>query len=261
MIEKTGANAVTISTAARMVDVDRRIIRRHLEAGRFPRAQRAPGESGTGTGPWQIPVTDLYEAGLLPSDVSEGPKGTRALDEMGSAAAPTGDLDLEFTQLRAELSAAIRRAETAEATVVECERVIEAQRLALAERSSVNGRHGPKLTSQNGRRPLGGHAARRPSVLESVAERPDPRSRVERAAAGPAPGNAPHRNDEDARISAAMADASEVAESGETVEVSEAVDRPIFAPRFATSWASVPPWEHIPEVGERPQRRWWRRVS
>jgi hypothetical protein len=54
MTGNTGARALTISAAARMVGVDRRVIRRHLEAGRFSRAERAPGESGTDTGPWQI---------------------------------------------------------------------------------------------------------------------------------------------------------------------------------------------------------------
>jgi hypothetical protein len=51
MTDNTGARALTISAAARMVGVDRRVIRRHLEAGRFSRAERASGESGTDTGP------------------------------------------------------------------------------------------------------------------------------------------------------------------------------------------------------------------
>ena len=42
MSEDTGARALTISAAAQVVGVDRRIIRRHLEAGRFSRAEASP---------------------------------------------------------------------------------------------------------------------------------------------------------------------------------------------------------------------------
>jgi hypothetical protein len=182
MSENTGAGALTISAAAQVVGVDRRIIRRHLEAGRFSRAKRALGTSGRDTGPWQIPVADLCDAGLLPSGAPEGPERMEGLAGMEpiegmegvegvegvDAPAPARNLELELSRLRSEVAAALRRAQTAEVTLLECERVIEAQRLALAERSSVNGRHGPKLSSQNGRRPLNGRTPRRPGVPTSV---------------------------------------------------------------------------------------------
>ncbi len=255
MSEDTGARALTISAAAQVVGVDRRIIRRHLEAGRFSRAKRALGTSGRGTGPWQIPVADLCDAGLLPSGAPEGPErmegraGMEPIEGMEGmngvdATAPARNLELELSRLRSEVAAALRRAQTAEVTLLECERVIEAQRLALAERSSVNGRHGPKLSSQNGRRPLNGRTTRRPGVPTSVTG-----PRTERDGIRPELEEAPGRSDEDARVSAALA------------EVAEVVNRPRFTPRFATSWASAPPWEHIPEVDQPAQRRWWQRVS
>jgi hypothetical protein len=262
MTDNTGARALTISAAARMVGVDRRVIRRHLEAGRFSRAERALGELGPDTGPWQIPLADLQDAGLLPSDAPQGPegvetmKGTDGMDGMdGMDAEPPSprDLGLEISRLRAELAAAMRRAVTAEATLLECERVIEAQRLALAERNPVSARrHGPRITSPNDRRQLGGSAARRPAAWASLAVTDDGRSRSEPDGAGPAAEDAPGRWDEDARVSGAMAEAAEAADE---------VDRPRFTPRFATSWASAPPWEHIPKMNNPAQRRWWKRVS
>jgi hypothetical protein len=153
----------------------------------------------------------------------------------------------------------VRRAETAEATLLECERVIEAQRLALAERNSVSARrHGPGITSQNDRHPLSRSAARRPAASASLAVTTDGRSRSEPDGAGPAAEDAPRRSNEDARVSAAMAGAAETAE---VVDDVDEVDRPRFTPRFATSWASAPPWEHIPKMNHPAQRRWWKRVS
>jgi hypothetical protein len=271
MTDNTGASALTISAAARMVGVDRRVIRRHLEAGRFSRAERAPGDSGTGTGPWQIPFADLLDAGLLPSYARQGPEGVEGVAGMegteGMDAEPPlpRDLGLEFSRLRAELAAAIRRAETAEATLLESERIIEAQRLALAERSSVSARRrGPRPTSQNDRRPFSGSAARRPTASASFAVTTDRRSGSEPDDAAPTAEDAPRRSNEDARVSAAMAEATEeteaVDQADEVDEVDE-VDRPRFTPLFATSWASAPPWEHIPKLNNPAQRRWWKRVS
>jgi hypothetical protein len=169
------------------------------------------------------------------------------------------DLGLECSRLRAELAAAIRRAQTAEVTLLECERVIEAQRLALAERSSVSARrHGPRITGQNDRRPLSGNAARRPAASASLAVTTDEPFRSKPDGASPAAEDAPRRSDEDARVSAAMAARSEAVD--EVDEVDD-VDRLRFTPRFATSWASAPPWEHIPKMNHPAQRRWWKRVS
>jgi hypothetical protein len=250
MTDNTGRGALTISAAARMVGVDRRIIRRHLEAGRFSRAKRALGTSGRGTGPWQIPVIDLCDAGLLSSEAPEYPQRMEGMDEMeGMDGTDAPASAREVSRLRAELAAALRRAQMAEVTLLECERVIEAQRLALAERTSVNGRHGPKLSSQNGRRPLNGGVNRRPTVPTPVTVTSGARPRPKPDGVGTETEDASGRSEEDARVSAALA------------EVAGVVNRPRSTPRFATSWASAPPWEHIPEVDQPAQRRWWQRVS
>lgn len=52
--------ALTITEAARAAGVDRRTIRRRLDAGDLPNAYRDPPEEGA----WQIPVTDLIAAAL-----------------------------------------------------------------------------------------------------------------------------------------------------------------------------------------------------
>ncbi len=246
MTETTDGGALTISAAARVVGVDRRIIRRHLEAGSFPGAVRAVGVSGTGTGPWQIPLGDLRDTGLL---ASGAPEGTDAPARRDAESAPSGDLELELGRLRAELAAAIRRAETAEVAVLECERVIEAQRLTLAERSSLNGRNDPKIIGRNRRYPLNGRSTMRSSTSASIAAASDGPSRPEPDEPDTAADELSPHSDEDARVWAAMA------------EVADAVGRPRSTPRFATSWASAPPWEHVPEVSQPAQRRRWRRVS
>ncbi len=268
MTDNTGNRALTVSAAARVVGVDRRVIRRHLEAGRFSRAERAPGESGTDTGPWQIPLADLQDAGLLPSDAPQGPegvetmKGTDGMDGMDAEPPSPRDLGLEISRLRAELAAAKQRAVTAEATLLECERVIEAQRMALAERNSVSARRlSPRITSQNDWRPLGGTGARRPAAWASSAGTADQRSGSEPDGAGPAAEDARRRSNEDARVSAAMAEAADVVDEVDEADEVDEVDRPLFTPRFATSWASAPPWEHIPKMNHPAQRRWWKRVS
>jgi hypothetical protein len=193
----------------------------------------------------------------------EGMEGTERMDGMDAEQLSPRELGLEFSRLRAELAAAIGRAQTAEVTLLECERVMEAQRLALAERGTVSGRRqGPRTTSQNDRRPLSPSAARRPPASTSLTVTTDGRSRPAPAGAGPAAEDAPRRSNEDARVSAAMAEGAETSDEVEVeVEVVDEVDRPRFTPRFATSWASAPPWEHIPKMNHPDQRRWWKRVS
>jgi hypothetical protein len=109
---------LTVTQAARSAGVDRRTIRRRLDAGSFPRAHREPGSNGPGSGRWLIPAGDLVEAGLPLHDPAE----------------PDADLTTaraEVEALRAELAETVRRAEVAEARAAERERVIAAQELAL----------------------------------------------------------------------------------------------------------------------------------
>lgn len=244
MTDTLATDSLTISDAARMAGVDRRIIRRHLQAGRFPRAQRAPGVSGAGNGPWQIPKADLHDAGLLASDPREA-----AATETEPAPSRTGGL--EIIRLHTLLDAALRRAETAEATVLECERVIEAQRLALAEGKVAKDRHGLKLTGHNSRRLPG-------------ASVPTPAAVSELTAPTTSEGGETLSETDDTSTSSVDGE-----EAGQTVVVSEmeesdefeAMDRPRLAPRFAGSWAAAPPWEATPVAEQPAPRRWWQRVS
>jgi hypothetical protein len=113
---------LTVTEAAKAAGVDRRTIRRRLDADDFPNAHRDTGKQGPESGPWLIPVEDLLAAGLK----LHQPTGP---DE------PTTDAANAHAQteanLRAALSDAVRRAEVAEAVAAERERVIQAQELAL----------------------------------------------------------------------------------------------------------------------------------
>jgi hypothetical protein len=55
---------LTVTEAAKATGVDRRTIRRRLDADEFPNAHRDDGKQGPGSGPWLIPVEDLLGAGL-----------------------------------------------------------------------------------------------------------------------------------------------------------------------------------------------------
>jgi len=113
---------LTVTEAAKAAGVDRRTIRRRLDADDFPNAHRDTGKQGPGSGPWLIPVEDLLAAGLKLHQPS-GP------DEPTTDTA-TAHAETEAT-LRAALADAVRRADVAEAVAAERERVIEAQALAL----------------------------------------------------------------------------------------------------------------------------------
>jgi hypothetical protein len=238
-VDDLDTGALTVSAAARIAGVDRRVIRRHLEAGRFPGATREPGLSGTANGPWRIPIPDLQGAGLLPSDQRSNPQM-----EGGGEAEPPSNMDLELIRLRSELAAALRRAEAAEAAVLECDQLIKAQRLALADRRGPDSRRGSRVVERKGRHPLDGHSAGVAVTQNpSVAVVPDD--------------PAPPRID-DADQSSDGISGFDDRQACDTVQVD--VDRPGLTPRFAASWASAPPWEHAPDV-QRPQRRWWQRSS
>ncbi len=111
----------SVTEAARASGVDRRTIKRKLDAGEFPNAHRQPTGQGPGPGPWLVPLGDLLAAGLTP-DVGRVPGPPMR----GSSGPPESEL-----RLRAALADAVRRAEVAEALAAERERAIEAQQVAL----------------------------------------------------------------------------------------------------------------------------------
>lgn len=107
----------TLSEAADLCGVDRRTIRRHLDADRFPNAWR----EDDGNGPWRIPVTDLLAAGLQPGKPSPP-------DPPTTDVAPEPD---HVDRLRDRLADAERRAAVAEAVAAERDRTIRAMEAAL----------------------------------------------------------------------------------------------------------------------------------
>ncbi len=111
---------LTVTEAARASGVDRRTLRRRLDGGDFPNAHRAAGNQGPESGAWLIPVEDLLRAGL-------------SLESRTGPDVPTASPDgrSEQASLRSALAGALRRAEVAEATAAERERIIEAQEIAL----------------------------------------------------------------------------------------------------------------------------------
>ena len=111
----------SVTEAARASGVDRRTIKRRLDAGEFPNAHRRPTGRGPGTGPWLVPLDDLLAVGLRP-DVGRA----RGHPIRGGPQPPGPEL-----RLRAALADAERRAEVAEALAAERERVIQAQQVAL----------------------------------------------------------------------------------------------------------------------------------
>lgn len=118
--------ALTISEAAEAAHVNRRTIRRRLDAGDFPGAYRdAPGTS-RGPTAWRIPVTDLLAAGFTlhaPTPPEDTPQGQPGPDPSGTPR----DLD----RLRTEVAELRRRAEVAEAIAEERGRALDDARLAL----------------------------------------------------------------------------------------------------------------------------------
>ncbi|HVA41848.1 MAG TPA: hypothetical protein VNF50_00025 [Acidimicrobiales bacterium] len=109
---------LTLSEAAAACRVDRRTIRRRLDAEEFPNAHRTAGRTGPDDGPWVIPVADLIGAGLSPN-VSK-------VDHQAAEVAPD-----TIASLQAELADWRRRAEVAEAVASERAATNEALRLAL----------------------------------------------------------------------------------------------------------------------------------
>lgn len=110
---------LTITEAAKAARVDRRTIRRRLDADTFPNAYRQGPD-----GPWKIPVGDLITAGF-PLHKSE--------PERAPAPAPTLLDNTELDRLRDENAELRRRAEVAEA--VAAERLLRAENAELALRA------------------------------------------------------------------------------------------------------------------------------
>lgn len=121
--------ALTITEAAAACQVDRRTIRRRLDANDLPHAWRE--QTPQGPGPWRIPVEDLIAAGYklhapTPPETPETPQGRHTV-----TSTPTPTSTAEVEQLRAEVADLRRRAEVAEAIATERAAALEDARLAL----------------------------------------------------------------------------------------------------------------------------------
>jgi len=115
--------ALTLTEAARAAGVDRRTLRRRLDAGELPNAYRDRGRQGPGTGPWLIPVGDLLAAGFTLNAPSPGPAHARH-DDQGDELA---ELRHELDHLRERLARAERDRDVAQAVATERERTIAVQ--------------------------------------------------------------------------------------------------------------------------------------
>ena len=108
--------ALTISQASKAAGVDRRTIRRRLDAGNLPGAYRP--EPGA---PWLLPVADLLAAGLR----LHAPNDTGGDAHPAATPPPTPAQPSELEEWR-------RRAEVAEAIAEERAEVIAVLKTALA---------------------------------------------------------------------------------------------------------------------------------
>lgn len=114
--------ALTISEAARAAGLDRRTIRRYLDAERFGSAYRDPGD-----GYWRIPVDALLAAGVrlhAPADDGQAPGGQSRGSVTPGAHPPPGGMGIPVDDWRS-------RALVAEARLEERERLVEALEQAL----------------------------------------------------------------------------------------------------------------------------------
>jgi len=110
----------SISQAAEVCGVSRSRIRRLLDAGRFPHAQRevvtgAPASAQ----PWTVPLSDLLSAGLT---VNRPEQATEQ---------PSNGAETEMMRLRHEVEIERTRRLAAEAIAAERERTIEGLQTAL----------------------------------------------------------------------------------------------------------------------------------
>jgi excisionase family DNA binding protein len=137
---------LTITEAAQAAGVDRRTVRRRLDAGELPNAWREDGDEG----PWRIPVEDLMAAGLrlhAPTPPS-APQDTARGSVPPPAPVRTPD---ELSQWR-------ERALVAEAVAAERERTITGLELALRALGP-----GPTVPAVDDEAPPAMAAAPRPS--------------------------------------------------------------------------------------------------
>ena len=115
---------LTISEAAAAAGVDRRTVRRKLDAGLLPGAIRSDGPAGAGTGPWSIPAVELIAAGIDLGGAQRAAVVTPANDSPAITA-----VDLEALK---------RRLAVAEAIAEERRLALDDARLALRALASGN---------------------------------------------------------------------------------------------------------------------------
>lgn len=136
--------ALSISQAAARCGVSRTTVRRRLNAGSFPHAWREDRREAPGSGPWQIPVTDLIAAGLdvhatdRPEQSQETVRGL-SHDTTQDSPEPTGELVGRLGEMERERDEWRRRAEVAEARAQERQAHIEDLRMALRQLEAQTG--------------------------------------------------------------------------------------------------------------------------
>lgn len=228
---------LTVTEAARASGEDRRTIRRRLDGGEFPNAYRDTGSQGPESGAWLIPVEDLLRAGLTLRDPI-GPDSS-TLSSFGRS--------VQEPVLQSALADALRRAEVAEATAAERERIIEAQELAL--------------------RAFAAAVELKDAVPLEVIANPDDSSDAFEPDASAEPDEPDEPDGSDPEVSGAVRDPEALTEPGEPEESeseesegpsnSEAIARPVPAILPGAPSRPTPPWVSVstPPV----QRRWWQR--
>lgn len=136
-----GGPVLGIAAAVRTTGTSRTTLQRRLKAGEIPGAHHGPD------GTWQIPISGLVAAGMMPATTPPDPAPTppRAPEDTPPAGEPTvptevaheapttsPDVMAELAQLRDEVAALRLRAEVAETAAAERERALGALELALA---------------------------------------------------------------------------------------------------------------------------------
>ena len=126
--------ALTLTEAAKATKVSRKTLRRRLDSDEFPNARRLDGPTGTGTGPWVIPIADLLSAGFT----LHSPDDDRAEDKPDDHG-----VDLRIHDLEHELALERERRRAAEAIAAERAAALDDLRTALALAQRMLGTSAP----------------------------------------------------------------------------------------------------------------------
>lgn len=128
---------LTLTAAATACRVSRDVMRRRLDAGRFPNAHRDPDRPGR---PWLVPVADLVAAGLTPEAPTAPPTAAaHPLEDTRRQELAALRADLERTRHRADLERT--RADTLERALTLAETALRALGPATTPTPATAGAH------------------------------------------------------------------------------------------------------------------------